>query len=72
MLRFSQCDLGLSARERQVLEWVAHGQTTHQIAGRLDIGFETVQTYRRQLRRKLNAENGPHMVALAFRLGILR
>ncbi|MFK7923727.1 MAG: LuxR C-terminal-related transcriptional regulator, partial [Bacteroidia bacterium] len=32
MLRFSQCDLGLSARERQVLEWVAHGQTTHQIA----------------------------------------
>lgn len=72
MLRLVQCEIRLSAREQQVLEWIAHGQTTEEIARELEIGFETVQTHRRKLRKKLHAENGPHLVALAFRMGLLR
>lgn len=62
----------ISKREQQVLEQIACGQTTEEIAAELEIGCATVQTYRQKLRKKLRAENGPHLVAKAFRIGLLR
>lgn len=71
MLPFYRTHFGVSRREQQVLEHIASGQTTEEIAQHLEIGFQTVQTYRRKLCKKLKAENSPHLVAKAFRFGLL-
>ncbi len=72
MRTFMKIPFGISRREQQVLEQIACGQTTEEIARQLQIGYETVQTYRKKLCRKLRADNSPHLVAKAFRSGLLR
>jgi DNA-binding CsgD family transcriptional regulator len=44
----------LSAREREVLRGLAQGQPTAEIAGQLFISVHTVETHRKNIRRKLN------------------
>jgi two-component system NarL family response regulator len=44
----------LSARERQVLKLVTHGQTSNLIAQQLQIAEATVDVHRRNIMRKLN------------------
>lgn len=52
----------LTAREREVLRGVVLGESTPELAERLFISPQTVETHRRNLRRKLQAES-------AFELG---
>jgi DNA-binding NarL/FixJ family response regulator len=47
----------ISGREKEVLQMVAAGKTTKEIATRLDIGTRSVETYRVRLKRKLKARN---------------
>jgi len=47
----------ISGREKEVLQMVAAGKTTKEIATRLDISARSVETYRVRLKRKLNARN---------------
>jgi two-component system response regulator DevR len=50
-------DLGLSLRERQVLEFIADGLTNRQIAERLDLAEKTVKNYVSGLLAKLGMES---------------
>jgi DNA-binding NarL/FixJ family response regulator len=48
----------LSDRELEVFEMIGQGLTTRQIAGKLDLSPKTVETYRENIKAKLNLPNG--------------
>lgn len=56
-------------RERDVLEAVAKGLNTHEIAKLLNISENTVETFRKRLIRKFEAKNAIDMVVKAVSLG---
>lgn len=61
----------LSKRELQILQLLAEGQTSKQIASVLDITELTVQTHRRNMLRKMKLKNAQQMVSWGFQNGIL-
>lgn len=56
-------------REIEVLEHMALGEKTSQIAVNLDIKVNTVETHRKNLMQKLNAKNGVDLVMKALHEG---
>jgi len=60
----------LSEREREVLQLLAEGKTTKQIAGDLFISVKTVETHRNNIMKKLNVFNLPDLTKLAIREGL--
>jgi len=61
----------ITARERQVLQLLADGETTPTIAERLALSESTVRTHVENMRTKLGVPTRAALVALAFRLGFL-
>jgi PAS domain S-box-containing protein len=61
----------LSPREREVLELIAAGCGSRQIAEELTISPLTAKTHVEHLLRKLGARNRAHAIALAMRGGLL-
>jgi two-component system response regulator DesR len=66
-----QAALGLSERERAVLELIADGLTNPEIAGSLHISKHTVKEHSSSLYRKLEVRNRAEAVQRAQRLGLL-
>lgn len=62
----------LSQRERECLELAANGQTTDDIAHKLDIRHRTVQFHFDSIRTKLGAANRQEAIAMAMRNGVIR
>ena len=60
----------LSARERQVLQLVAEGKSSAEIATVLFLSPKTVETYRSRLMRKLAVGDTAHLVKLAIQHGL--
>ncbi len=60
----------LSTREREVLQLVAEGENTKEIAFTLGISIKTVETHRQQIMRKLNLHNVAGLIRYAIREGI--
>ncbi|HEX2870535.1 MAG TPA: response regulator transcription factor [Polyangiaceae bacterium] len=60
----------LSAREREVLQLIAEGKTSNEIAGTLNIAVPTVETHRRQLMDKLNVRTIAELTKYAIREGL--
>ena len=60
----------LTDRERQVLQLVAEGKITKEIASQLKISVKTVETYRARIMEKLNLETIPDLVKYAIRHGL--
>jgi two-component system, NarL family, response regulator LiaR len=61
----------LSAREREVLQYVAHGLSNADIAARLYLAEGTVRNYVSTIRSKLNAADRTQVAALAWRYGLV-
>jgi DNA-binding NarL/FixJ family response regulator len=61
----------LTARERQVFQWVIRGSSTAIIARHLDISPRTVETHRAHLARKLAARSAADLVRFAARHALL-
>ena len=61
---------GLSPRELQVLRMVAEGKTSKDIAVMLDLGLQTVRSYRKTMMKKLNVNNVASLTQLALAAGI--
>jgi two-component system nitrate/nitrite response regulator NarL len=61
----------LTPRELAVLELVAEGLATHQIAARLQIASATVKTHLRSIYHKLDVADRTSAVAAAMRRGLL-
>jgi LuxR family transcriptional regulator, quorum-sensing system regulator BjaR1 len=57
----------LTAREREVLTWAAHGKSAAQISNALSISKRTVDEHTQTAARKLGAANRTQAVAIALR-----
>jgi DNA-binding NarL/FixJ family response regulator len=63
---------GLSPRELQVLRLVAEGKTSKEIAVLLDLGLQTVRSYRKTMMKKLGVSNVAGLTQLALSAGLTR
>jgi DNA-binding NarL/FixJ family response regulator len=59
----------LTAREREVLQLLAEGKSTKQIALKLHISAKTVETHRRQIMEKLDIHSVAELTKYAIRKG---
>ena len=62
----------LTSRQREILQLIAEGCSTKQIAQRLDLSVKTVETHRAQLMERLEIHDVPGLVRLAIRTGLVR
>lgn len=62
----------LSPREIQVMRLVAEGKTSKEIAALLDLGLQTVRSYRKTMMRKLGVSNVAGLTQLALAAGLTR
>jgi DNA-binding NarL/FixJ family response regulator len=60
----------LTAREREVLQLLAEGKTTKQIASALNISVKTIETHRQQIMEKLNMHSVAELTKYAIREGL--
>jgi DNA-binding NarL/FixJ family response regulator len=61
----------LTARQREVLQLIAEGKNTKEIAGMLDISVKTVEAHRLQLMARLDIHDVPGLVRYAIRSGLV-
>ena len=61
----------LSQRLQEVLEYIAAGKTTREIADEMILSPKTVEKYRSQILRKLDARNQIEAIQKAVELGLL-
>ena len=60
----------LSAREREVLQLIAEGKATKEVASTLDISLKTAETHRRNLMLKLRVDSVAELTKYAVRQGL--
>jgi len=63
---------GLTAREREILQLIAEGHSSKQIAIALDLGVKTVEGHRSNLMAKLGCHSVADVVRYAIRNGIVQ
>jgi len=61
----------ISPREREVLQLVAEGKSTKEIAELLGIGLKTAESHRRRLKAKLGIPDTAGLVRYAIRSGLI-
>jgi DNA-binding NarL/FixJ family response regulator len=61
----------LTSRQREILQSIAEGKNTKEIASDLDISFKTVESHRLQLMERLNIHDIPGLVRYAIRTGLV-
>ncbi len=61
----------LTPRQREVLQLIAEGQSTKEIARRLDLSVKTVETHRTQLMKHLDIHEVAGLVRYALRAGLV-
>lgn len=61
----------LTSRQRQILQLIAEGRTTKQIAHLLNLSVKTVETHRAQLMERLEIRDVPGLVRYAVRVGLV-
>ena len=62
----------LAPRERQVLQLVAEGKTSKEIAATLNLSVKTAESYRTRVMEKLDIHNTAGLVRYAIRHGIVQ
>ncbi|MFZ6677635.1 response regulator [Undibacterium sp. Tian12W] len=60
----------LTPRQRQILQLIAEGDNTKEIAYRLNLSGKTVETHRAQLMDRLDIHDVPGLVRYAIRIGL--
>lgn len=61
----------LTHTEKEILQMISEGLTTKEIAEKRGKGEDGVEAHRRNIMRKLNARNAPHMIALAYQFNMI-
>ncbi len=62
----------LSLRQREILQLLAEGHTTKDIAHRLNLSVKTVETHRAQVMERLEIHDVPGLVRFAMRVGLIQ
>ena len=60
----------LTGRQREVLQLIAEGKTTKEIASILHVSTKTIETHRQQIMKKLNSHSIAELTKYAIREGI--
>jgi DNA-binding NarL/FixJ family response regulator len=63
-------DMPLSPREREVLQLVADGKSTKQVAQQLTVSVKTIETHRQNIMAKLNLFSVAELTKYAIRRGL--
>lgn len=61
----------LTPRERELVQLLAEGKTTKEIAANLNLSPHTVETHRSNVMRKLNLNSLPELILYAVRKGVI-
>ena len=61
----------LTARQREILQLIAEGHATRDIAARLRLSVKTVESHRSQLMDRLDIHDVPGLVRFAIRAGLI-
>jgi DNA-binding NarL/FixJ family response regulator len=61
----------LTSRQREILQLIAEGKNTKEIAADLDISIKTVESHRLQLMDRVNIHDIPGLVRYAIRSGLV-
>jgi DNA-binding CsgD family transcriptional regulator len=61
----------LTVRQREILQLIAEGKNTKEIAAGLDISIKTVESHRLQLMDRVNIHDIPGLVRYAIRSGLI-
>ena len=61
----------LTTRQREILQLVAEGHTSKDIAERLGLSYRTVETHRNQLMKRLGISDLAGLVRFAVRVGLI-
>ncbi len=62
----------LSPRQREILQLIAEGRSTKEIAAHLDLSIKTVETHRTELMERLGIHGVAGLVRYTIRTGIVR
>jgi DNA-binding NarL/FixJ family response regulator len=62
----------LTPRQREILQLIAEGKTTKEIAGLLHLSVKTVETHRMQLMDRLDIHDVAGLVRYAIRIGMIK
>lgn len=62
----------LTPRQREILQLIAEGHTTKEIASKLNLSIKTVETHRSQIMDRLNIRDIAGLVRYAIRSGIVQ
>jgi DNA-binding NarL/FixJ family response regulator len=60
----------LTAREREVLQLLAEGKSTREVAAKLNVSTKTVETFRRLIMKKLDIHSVAELTKYAIRAGL--
>ncbi len=62
----------LTTRQKEVLQLIAEGNATREIAEKLFISIKTVETHRSQIMKKLGINDIPGLVRYAMKIGLIK
>jgi len=62
---------GLTARQREILQLVAEGRSSKEIAGMLQVSVKTVESHRGQIMERLGIHDVTGLVRFAIRVGLV-
>lgn len=62
----------LTPRQREILQLIAEGATTKEIARTLGVSVKTVETHRAQLMERLDIHDVPRLVRYAIKIGLVQ
>ena len=61
----------LTSRQREILQLIAEGNSTKEIANKLNVSIKTVETHRMQLMDRIGIHDVAGLVRYAIRMGII-
>lgn len=67
---FEAVKFNLSPREKELLQFVCGGKTTKEIASDLQLSKHTIQSYMKQLMRKMDVNRTPDLILKAIKYGL--
>lgn len=62
---------GLTRRQREILQLIAEGRSTREIAAILELSVKTVETHRSRMMERLDIRDVPGLVRFAIRSGLV-
>jgi DNA-binding NarL/FixJ family response regulator len=69
--RHPSSGLGITRRQRQILQLYADGNSTSDVATRLGVTLETVRTHTKAILARLDAHDRAHAVAIGLRASLI-